>query len=90
MSWDRRWGGRGYVIPKQGNKSRKKKTQEPENMIQIRSKGNSQGDEEKDRQNMSFSPDVQSNQSRSEQEDKMLPEEYLQEKGKGFKNEFNE
>ena len=29
-------GGRGCAIPKQGNKSRKKKTQEPGNMIQNR------------------------------------------------------
>lgn len=57
-------------------------------MIQIRSKGNSQGDEEKDRQDISFAPDLQSSQSRLEQ-DKTLPEEYLQEKGKGFKNGFN-
>lgn len=33
--------GRGCAIPKQGNKSRKKKTQEPGNMIQNRSTGNS-------------------------------------------------
>lgn len=73
MSRDRRWGGRGCALPKQGNKSRKKKTQEPGNMIQIRSKGNSQGDEEKDRQDISFVPDLQSPQSRLE--DKTLPEE---------------
>lgn len=34
--WEYEVGGRGCAIPKQGNKSRKKKTQEPGNMIQNR------------------------------------------------------
>lgn len=45
--WKQEVGGRGCAIPKQENKSRKKKTQEPGNMIQNRSKGNSQDDEER-------------------------------------------
>lgn len=32
--WKQEVGGRGCAIPKQENKSRKKKTQEPGNMIQ--------------------------------------------------------
>lgn len=77
-------GGRGCAIPKQENKSRKKKTQEPGNMIQNRSKGNSQDDEERNRWNESSSAGLNSKQSRFEQEDKRLPEENLQEKRKGF------
>lgn len=59
-------GGRGCAIPKQGNKSRKKKTQEPGNMVQNREevkeiprmmrKGN--------RQDESFAAGLESKQSR--------------------------
>lgn len=52
--WEQEVDGRGCAIPKQGNKSRKKTTQEPGNMIQNRSAGNSQDGEERNGWDRSF------------------------------------